>query len=169
MKKYIKVRKACFLFFFLSKETRFLLNYLATYFILVCGVLFRFVAFMLKGEGRREVSEWRADSTKAIALSFEAPGLFQAILSRTPNSVWTQAPQQLPTANRKPTVSKAVEARQVPCGFLGHPSRFQRPPSSISHTRSLSGRAWGRTVMRPGFCQGQSLPAQLTWGFCLLL
>lgn len=66
---------------------------------------------------------------------------------------------RLPQLITNPQYQRPWRPGRSPEGYPGHPTRFQRPPYSISHTRSLSSSAWGicRTVMRPDFRQGQSL------------
>lgn len=84
--------------------------------------------------GRKKME---ADSPKA-ALGIETTWIIssQDILSRTPTSVW--AASQLIT-------NPQYQGHWRPGSLLGlsrHLSRFQRPPCSIFHTRSLSGRVW---------------------------
>lgn len=123
---------------------------MATNLILVCGVSFRFVAFILKDEGRREVSERTVDSTKVVQplvlrrLGYFKPSFPEPQL-QSEHSLLSSFPQLI--AN--PQYQRLWRPGRSPAGYPGHPSRFQKPPS-ISRTRSLSGMARGmcRTVMR---------------------
>ena len=129
-----------------------------------------------------------ADSPKATALGFETTWIISGEGNGNPlqyfcleNPMDSQdilsepllQSEQPPTANHKPTVSEAAEARPSPWVIRGTSLCLKgllalsfTPEAYLAESGSC---AELRTGMRPDFLQEQSLPTHLTGGSCLLL
>ena len=138
--------------------------------------------------GQKMGRKWRQTALRLLPLVLRQPGLFQEKAMATHSSIfawkipWTAKTsfpepllqsEQPPTANHKPTVSEAVEARPSPWVIRGTSLCLKgllalsfTPEAYLAESGSC---AELRTGMRPDFLQEQSLPTHLTGGSCLLL